>query len=232
MSKTESKHSPPPPRANPDLIGHQWAEQRFLTAWRSGRLPHAWLICGPPGIGKATFAFRAARFALSGGSRPAAGRRLACSTRRRARQPRAFARSSGVPPRRVGRPCRPDDAGACRCASDSDIEEDARDRSTRRGGTPDGRAKARGCRAAALRCPKSSRLPTSGRRAAGRTRHRRRKAKVALPIPGGGPQIAQACGQPARAPSGQKPLLGPLMADDWDRPAAAAGCAWIRSCSS
>jgi DNA polymerase-3 subunit delta' len=59
--------APPFPRANPDLAGHGWAEQRFLAAWRSGRLPHAWLIYGPPGIGKATFAFRAARFALSGG---------------------------------------------------------------------------------------------------------------------------------------------------------------------
>jgi DNA polymerase-3 subunit delta' len=65
MSTTDQ--SPPPPRANPDLVGHQWAEQRFLAAWNSGRLPHAWLICGPPGIGKATFAFRAARFALAGG---------------------------------------------------------------------------------------------------------------------------------------------------------------------
>ena len=73
MSKTESEHSPPLPRANPDLVGHQWAEQRFLAAWRSGRLPHAWLICGPPGIGKATFAFRAARFALSGGAAGSGG---------------------------------------------------------------------------------------------------------------------------------------------------------------
>jgi len=67
MSPTDTAQGPPPPRANPDLVGHHWAEQRFLAAWRSGRLPHAWLICGPPGIGKATFAFRVARFALSGG---------------------------------------------------------------------------------------------------------------------------------------------------------------------
>lgn len=65
MSGAET--GPPPPRANALLAGHGWAEQRFLTAWRSGRLPHAWLICGPAGIGKATFAFRAARFVLAGG---------------------------------------------------------------------------------------------------------------------------------------------------------------------
>jgi len=55
------------PRVNPDLVGHEAAEARFLSAWHSGRMPHGWLITGPRGIGKATFAFRAARFVLSGG---------------------------------------------------------------------------------------------------------------------------------------------------------------------
>jgi DNA polymerase-3 subunit delta' len=54
-----------PPRANPDLYGHEAVEQRLLDAWNSGRMPHAWLIGGIPGIGKATLAFRFARFALS-----------------------------------------------------------------------------------------------------------------------------------------------------------------------
>src|SRR5687768_1341496 len=54
-----------PPRANPDLYGHEAAEHRLLDAWNSGRMPHAWLIGGIPGIGKATLAFRFARFALS-----------------------------------------------------------------------------------------------------------------------------------------------------------------------
>jgi DNA polymerase-3 subunit delta' len=60
-------NAPPEPRENPELIGHESAEARFLSAWQSGRLPHGWLITGPRGIGKATFAFRVARFVLSGG---------------------------------------------------------------------------------------------------------------------------------------------------------------------
>ena len=61
------------PRDNPDLIGQEAAEHAFLQAWESGRLAHAWLLTGPRGIGKATLAFRIARFALSGGAAPAAG---------------------------------------------------------------------------------------------------------------------------------------------------------------
>lgn len=63
----EDSELPPKPRKNPDLVGHEWAERRFLDAWASGRLPHAWLITGPKGIGKATLAFRIARFVLAGG---------------------------------------------------------------------------------------------------------------------------------------------------------------------
>ncbi|HVI50212.1 MAG TPA: DNA polymerase III subunit delta' [Candidatus Sulfotelmatobacter sp.] len=55
------------PRTATDLIGHDAAEHAFLDAWNSGRLAHAWLICGPRGIGKATLAYRIARFVLSGG---------------------------------------------------------------------------------------------------------------------------------------------------------------------
>jgi DNA polymerase III subunit delta' len=62
------------PRHEASLVGHAGAEQAFLDAWNSGRLPHAWLICGPPGIGKSTFAFRAARFALAQRGRVAAAR--------------------------------------------------------------------------------------------------------------------------------------------------------------
>ncbi len=55
------------PRDNPDLVGHGEAEAMFLDAWNSGRLAHAWLLVGPKGIGKATLAYRMARFVLSGG---------------------------------------------------------------------------------------------------------------------------------------------------------------------
>lgn len=56
------------PRETSDLIGHEEAERHLLEAWRSERLAHGWLLCGPKGIGKATLAFRFARFVLSGGA--------------------------------------------------------------------------------------------------------------------------------------------------------------------
>jgi len=55
------------PRANPDLVGHEAAEATLRQLFDSGRLPHALLLSGPRGIGKATLAFRLARFVLSGG---------------------------------------------------------------------------------------------------------------------------------------------------------------------
>jgi len=56
------------PRQNPSLVGHTVAEAALLAAASSGRLPHAWLFTGPKGVGKATLAFRFARFLLSGGA--------------------------------------------------------------------------------------------------------------------------------------------------------------------
>ncbi len=61
------------PRANPELFGQEEAEAALLAAWRSGRMPHAWLISGPRGVGKATLAFRFARFVLSGGGSQGGG---------------------------------------------------------------------------------------------------------------------------------------------------------------
>lgn len=63
----EDESGPPAPRANPVLLGHGEAEHILLQAHESGRLPHAWLLTGPRGIGKATLAFRFARFLLAGG---------------------------------------------------------------------------------------------------------------------------------------------------------------------
>ena len=58
----------PGPRENPNLVGHEEAAVGALVeAWGSGRLAHAWLIAGPRGIGKATLAYRFARFVLAGG---------------------------------------------------------------------------------------------------------------------------------------------------------------------
>ena len=53
------------PRETPDLFGHREAEAALLSAYRSGRIPHAWLIGGAQGIGKATLAYRMARFVLT-----------------------------------------------------------------------------------------------------------------------------------------------------------------------
>ncbi len=57
----------PHPRETSALFGHREAEAALLTAYRSGRIPHAWLIGGPQGIGKATLAYRMARFVLAHG---------------------------------------------------------------------------------------------------------------------------------------------------------------------
>jgi DNA polymerase III subunit delta' len=55
----------PHPRETPILFGHGAAEQQFLAAFNAGRPHHAWLIAGPEGIGKATLAWRIARFLLA-----------------------------------------------------------------------------------------------------------------------------------------------------------------------
>jgi DNA polymerase-3 subunit delta' len=54
-----------PPRETNVLFGHAGAEEMLLDAYRGGRIPHAWLIGGPPGVGKATLAYRMARFVLT-----------------------------------------------------------------------------------------------------------------------------------------------------------------------
>lgn len=55
----------PHPRRTTGFFGHQEAEAAILESYRSGRVPHAWLIGGISGIGKATLAYRFARFALA-----------------------------------------------------------------------------------------------------------------------------------------------------------------------
>lgn len=61
----EDQSDVPLPRETTVLFGHDTAEREFLAVYRSGRVPHAWLIGGEPGIGKATLAYRIARFVLA-----------------------------------------------------------------------------------------------------------------------------------------------------------------------
>jgi DNA polymerase-3 subunit delta' len=51
----------PHPRGVHELQGQDAAEEAFEAARARGRLHHAWLLTGPAGVGKATFAYRAAR---------------------------------------------------------------------------------------------------------------------------------------------------------------------------
>jgi DNA polymerase III subunit delta' len=55
----------PHPRMTNGLAGHALAEAALLAAYRSGRVPHAFLFVGAKGIGKATLAYRLARFVLA-----------------------------------------------------------------------------------------------------------------------------------------------------------------------
>lgn len=55
----------PHPRQTGTLFGHAAAEAEVLRAFTSGRLHHAWMLTGPKGVGKATLAWRLARFLLA-----------------------------------------------------------------------------------------------------------------------------------------------------------------------
>jgi DNA polymerase-3 subunit delta' len=56
---------PRAPRETTVLHGQAEAERALLEAYRGRRFHHAWLIAGPAGIGKATLAYRMARFVLA-----------------------------------------------------------------------------------------------------------------------------------------------------------------------
>jgi DNA polymerase III subunit delta' len=62
---SEETDETPQPRATTVLFGHAAAEAALLNAYRSARVPHAALLVGPKGIGKATLAYRMARFVLA-----------------------------------------------------------------------------------------------------------------------------------------------------------------------
>ncbi len=65
MSENDADRETLLPREMTALFGHADAERTLLEAYQSTRMPHAWLIGGPPGIGKATLAYRLARFVLA-----------------------------------------------------------------------------------------------------------------------------------------------------------------------
>jgi DNA polymerase III subunit delta' len=52
------------------IIGQDRAIEQFATAWASRKLHHAWLLAGPKGVGKASFAHAAARRVLAEAAGP------------------------------------------------------------------------------------------------------------------------------------------------------------------
>jgi DNA polymerase-3 subunit delta' len=63
--ETDRVEGAPHPRETETLIGQARAEETFLTAYNTGRLHHGWMLTGPRGVGKATLAWRIAKFLLA-----------------------------------------------------------------------------------------------------------------------------------------------------------------------
>jgi DNA polymerase III subunit delta' len=55
----------PHPRESYHCFGHAETERQFILSYLPGRLPQAFIVGGPPGIGKATLVWRLARFLLA-----------------------------------------------------------------------------------------------------------------------------------------------------------------------
>ncbi len=53
------------------IVGHDRAVEQFSHAWQKGAMHHAWLLAGPRGVGKATFAKAAATRMLADAAGPA-----------------------------------------------------------------------------------------------------------------------------------------------------------------
>lgn len=64
IPEPDSLEGIPHPRDQFAFFGHREGEEAFLEGLRTKRLHHAWLIGGPQGIGKASLAYRVARFIL------------------------------------------------------------------------------------------------------------------------------------------------------------------------
>jgi DNA polymerase-3 subunit delta' len=52
------------------IVGQELAVEQFAAAWSSRKLHHAWLLAGPKGVGKASFAHAAARRVLADAAGP------------------------------------------------------------------------------------------------------------------------------------------------------------------
>ncbi len=65
--------APPHPRYSATLIGQEAPQAAFLDVLARGRLHHAWLLTGPEGVGKASFAYQAARRLLGADPNPQTG---------------------------------------------------------------------------------------------------------------------------------------------------------------
>ena len=52
------------------IVGQDRAVEQFTSAWASRKLHHAWLLAGPRGVGKASFALAAARRVLADAAEP------------------------------------------------------------------------------------------------------------------------------------------------------------------
>ena len=55
------------------IVGQDRAVGQFAAAWASRKLHHAWLLAGPKGVGKASFAHAAARRVLADAAGPSSG---------------------------------------------------------------------------------------------------------------------------------------------------------------
>ena len=71
LPEADCAEGAPHPRLTPNLYGHEHVEADVLDALTGGRRHHAWLLTGAQGIGKATLAWRIARFLLAGADAPA-----------------------------------------------------------------------------------------------------------------------------------------------------------------
>lgn len=65
LPEADRLESFPHPRETKKLFGHDDAQRSLCDTFATGHLHHGWLIAGPPGIGKATLAYRFANYALA-----------------------------------------------------------------------------------------------------------------------------------------------------------------------